>query len=70
MTRTVPDEAESGGGLLVATIQFAIAAGAALGGAVFDRTGVTSVFILGGVVSLAAVAIVLAVVRPAAPVNA
>jgi predicted MFS family arabinose efflux permease len=70
MTRTVPDEAESGGGLLVATIQFAIAAGAALGGAVFDRTGVTSVFILGGVVSLAAVAIVLAVVRPAAPINA
>jgi predicted MFS family arabinose efflux permease len=69
MTRTVPDEAESGGGLLVATIQFAIAAGAALGGAVFDRTGVTSVFILGGVVSLAAVGIVLAVVRPAAPVE-
>jgi predicted MFS family arabinose efflux permease len=66
MTRTVPDEAESGGGLLVATIQFAIAAGAAVGGAFFDARGVTSVFILGGIAAVAAVAVVLAVVRPAA----
>ena len=67
MTRTVPDEAESGGGLLVATIQLAIAAGAAVGGAIVDASGVTTVFILGGIVSVAAVGVVLAVVRPAAP---
>jgi predicted MFS family arabinose efflux permease len=64
MTRTVPDEAESGGGLLVATIQLAIAVGAAIGGAVFDVSGVTNVFILGGVVALLAGAVVVAVVRP------
>ena len=70
MTRTVPDEAESGGGLLVATIQLAIAAGAAVGGAIVDASGVTTVFILGGIVSVAAVGVVLAVVRPAAPTGA
>jgi hypothetical protein len=36
LTRTVPDQAESAGGLLVAAIQLAIAVGAAAGGAIFD----------------------------------
>jgi predicted MFS family arabinose efflux permease len=36
LTRTVPDQAESAGGLLVAAIQLAITVGAAAGGAIFD----------------------------------
>lgn len=44
ITRAVPDEAESGGGLIVAAVQLAIATGAAAGGAVFDGSGVTGVF--------------------------
>ena len=44
LTRTVPDEAESAGGLLVAAIQFAIMIGAAGGGAIYDFSGAISVF--------------------------
>lgn len=43
ITVTVPDEAESGGGLLVAIIQLSIAVGAAAGGAVFDASGARGV---------------------------
>jgi DHA1 family purine ribonucleoside efflux pump-like MFS transporter len=39
VTRTVPDEAESAGGLIVAAVQLAIATGAAAGGVVFDANG-------------------------------
>jgi predicted MFS family arabinose efflux permease len=35
----MPDDAEAGGGLQVATIQFAITMGASLGGVLFDTTG-------------------------------
>jgi predicted MFS family arabinose efflux permease len=44
LTRTVPDEAESAGGLLVAAIQLAIAIGAAGGGVIYDFRGATAVF--------------------------
>jgi predicted MFS family arabinose efflux permease len=44
LTRTVPDQAESAGGLLVAAIQLAIAIGAAAGGGIFDLSGATGVF--------------------------
>ncbi|MEQ9511171.1 MAG: MFS transporter, partial [Alloalcanivorax xenomutans] len=50
ITRTVPDEAESGGGLIVVAIQFAIALGAAAGGAVFNVSGATGVFAISGLV--------------------
>ncbi|MSE19552.1 MFS transporter, partial [Pantoea agglomerans] len=39
ISRAVPDDAESGGGLLVATIQLAITVGAAAGGWMFDLRG-------------------------------
>ncbi|MFJ5160620.1 MFS transporter [Pantoea sp. NPDC088449] len=39
VTRTVSDEAESGGGLQVAAIQFAITLGAGLGGVLIDHAG-------------------------------
>ncbi len=45
ITRTVPDEAESAGGVMIAAVQMAIATGAAAGGAVFDASGVNGVFV-------------------------
>jgi len=46
LTRTVPDEAESGGGLLSAAIQLAITAGAAVGGGIFGYEGAKGAFIV------------------------
>lgn len=54
LTQSVPDEAESGGGILVAAIQIAMTLGAALGGAIFDASGISLVFVFSGVVLLAA----------------
>jgi predicted MFS family arabinose efflux permease len=57
LTRTLPDDAEAGGGLMVATIQLAITAGAAFGGLVFDAGGAVADFLSSGaVLALAAVA--------------
>ncbi|WP_083952796.1 MULTISPECIES: MFS transporter [unclassified Thalassospira] len=58
ITRTVPDEAESGGGLLVAGFQLAIATGAAVGGLVFDTSGALGVFTIAGFLLVAASIIV------------
>lgn len=58
ITRTVPDEAETGGGLIVAAVQLAIAMGAAVGGAIFDVSGAVGVFTMGGLVLLAAAAMI------------
>jgi predicted MFS family arabinose efflux permease len=55
VARAVPDQAETAGGMVVASVQSSIAAGAALGGVVFGLGGVTGVFITaGGVMLLAA----------------
>lgn len=56
ITRTVPDEAESGGGLIVAAVQLAITLGAAVGGVVFDHAGANGVFVGAAVVLLVAAA--------------
>ncbi|EKF19150.1 MFS transporter [Nitratireductor pacificus] len=68
ITRAVPDETESAGGLFVAAINLAIATGAAAGGFIFDTSGIESVFaVSGAVLIVAAVTILTAVVtRPAA----
>lgn len=63
LATTVPDEAESAGGLLVASIQFAIGAGAAGGGAVFDLSGASGVFTGSGVLLVSAMLIVFIGVR-------
>ena len=63
ITRAVPDEAESAGGLFVAAINFAIATGAAAGGAMFDANGVTSVFVASGVVLFFAALTIVSAVR-------
>jgi len=44
MARTLPDDAEAGGGLMVAVIQMAITLGAALGGVLFDHLGYQASF--------------------------
>lgn len=70
ITRTVPDEAETGGGLIVAAVQLAIATGAGVGGAVFDVSGAAGVFALGGIVLLVAAALIGLGVRPRGAVAA
>lgn len=64
LTRAVPDQAESAGGLLVAAVQFAISVGAAGGGAIFDLRGATGVFSAASLVLLVAAFVVVAGVRP------
>lgn len=44
LARTLPDDAEAGGGLMVAIIQLAIAAGATVGGLLFDFSGYRATF--------------------------
>ena len=44
LSRTLPEEAEAGGGLMVATIQLGITAGASVGGLLFDTGGHGSTF--------------------------
>lgn len=44
LTRILPDDAEAGGGLMVAVIQLAITAGATFGGVLFDAYGVKASF--------------------------
>jgi predicted MFS family arabinose efflux permease len=58
LARTLPDDAEAGGGLIVAVVQLAIGLGATLGGVLFDGVGYHATFGLGAV--LLAVAAVLA----------
>lgn len=47
LAKTLPDDAEAGGGLQVAIIQFAITMGAGAGGLLFDSAGWWSPFALG-----------------------
>jgi predicted MFS family arabinose efflux permease len=44
MSKVLPDDAEAGGGLMVAVIQLAITAGASVGGLLFDHSGYQSAF--------------------------
>lgn len=53
---TLPEDAETGGGLMVAVIQLSIALGSTAGGLVFDSLGWRSTFGLSGILLLGAVA--------------
>ncbi|RZJ42986.1 MAG: MFS transporter [Brevundimonas sp.] len=56
LTRTLPNDAEAGGGLMVATMQLAITVGATAGGFVFDAGGpVTDFLISAAILAMAAV---------------
>jgi predicted MFS family arabinose efflux permease len=67
LARSVPDETESAGGLLVAAVQVAIAVGAALGGFVFGFSGVSGVFVAGGIMLLLASGIIFATSKRSLP---
>ncbi len=66
VTRTMPDDAESGGGLLVAAVQLAITLGAAAGGVIFTLGGIKQVFLVSGVVLLVAALTIFTALRPRA----
>ena len=63
VARAVPDQAETAGGMVVASVQSSIAAGAAIGGAVFGLGGVTGVFVTAGSVMLLAALLIALRVR-------
>jgi len=63
VARSVPDQAESAGGMVVACVQGAIAAGAAIGGLMFGLSGIVGVFIAGSVVMLLAALLIALCVR-------
>ena len=49
LSKVLPDDAEAGGGLMVAVIQLAIAFGAAAGGLIYDTSGYRSTFVVSAV---------------------
>jgi len=55
IARTLPEDAEAGGGLMVAVIQLSIALGSTAGGMVFDNFGWQSTFAMSGILLLSAV---------------
>ncbi|MBS7778967.1 MFS transporter [Acidovorax sp. CCYZU-2555] len=63
VARSVPDQAESAGGMVVASVQSSIAVGAAAGGAMFGASGITGVFIAGSVLMLVAALLIAVRVR-------
>ena len=54
LSRTLPTDAEAGGGLMVATIQLAITLGASVGGIAFDSSGYEATFGLSAIVLVGA----------------
>ncbi|TIO90696.1 MAG: MFS transporter, partial [Mesorhizobium sp.] len=61
LVRAAPDQAESAGGLMVATFQVAIALGAVFGGLLVDHAGVASAFGYGAMATLLAALVTFAV---------
>jgi predicted MFS family arabinose efflux permease len=54
LAQTLPDDAEAGGGMLVAIVQLAIAGGAIVGGLAFDQSGYKATFELSAAVLVVA----------------
>ncbi|QOL52039.1 MFS transporter [Massilia litorea] len=65
LARTLPQDAEAGGGLMVAVVQLAIALGATVGGILFDGSGYRATFSASAVVLLAAAGMALLAARAA-----
>lgn len=57
LARTLPDDAETGGGLMVAVIQMAITVGATVGGVLYDSLGYKATFIASGMFLLISIAL-------------
>ncbi|QXI26539.1 MFS transporter [Pseudomonas vanderleydeniana] len=67
LARTLPHDAEAGGGLLVAIVQLAISAGAIIGGLAFDLSGYRATFELSALVLLLAAVLAWLAGRAARP---
>ncbi len=68
MAQAVPDETESGGGLIVAAVQLAITVGAAGGGMIYATTGgVVGVFVTAGLLMLVTSGIVFSSIAAGRP---
>ena len=52
LARTLPENAEAGGGLMVAVVQLAIGLGSTVGGLLFDKSGYQSTFVMSAVLLL------------------
>lgn len=65
VARTLPNDAEAGGGLMVAVVQLAIGGGAAIGGLLFDHFGYRATFTTSGLLLAVAAALAWAAGRAA-----
>lgn len=65
LAKTLPDDAEAGGGLMVAIVQLAIALGATVGGFVFDLSGYQATFELSAALLVVAAVLALLAARAA-----
>lgn len=63
IARTLPEDAEAGGGLMVAVIQLSIALGSTVGGVVFDHFGWQRAFELSGILLLSAAVLTVVTAR-------
>ncbi|CAI1699666.1 MFS transporter [Serratia ficaria] len=63
LARTLPNDAEAGGGLMVAVVQLSIALGSTLGGLAFDHRGYQSTFTLSAMLLAMAAALTLWTLR-------
>lgn len=63
LAKTLPDDAEAGGGLMVAVVQLAIAFGATAGGLMFDLIGYRATFELSAFLLIAAALLAVLVAR-------
>src|SRR3989344_5262222 len=59
VARSMPRDAEAGGGLMVAVVQLAIGLGSTVGGLLFDRSGYQSTFVVSAVLLVVAALLVL-----------
>lgn len=59
IARTLPEDAEAGGGLMVAVVQLSIALGSTIGGFAFDHSGYQSTFTLSGLLLVIAAVLAL-----------
>jgi predicted MFS family arabinose efflux permease len=67
LSRILPRDAETGGGLMVAVIQLAITLGATVGGVLYDGAGFQATFIASGVFLLIACVLAWLVSRTVTP---
>lgn len=67
LARSLPDDAEAGGGLMVAIVQLAIGLGATVGGLVFDLSGYRATFELSAALLVLAAALACLAARATSP---